>query len=118
MVQRDHRGRIALPLNAAQAAEAKQIHNKSAVVPILDSDASVAVKTDGTLIYRPRTNVLTRASVKASAMKKCAGKRGCEFASCLEAGGITPPSSVLKACGRAPTAAQIAGAGAALRAYR
>lgn len=111
------KGKIALPLNAAEAAEAKAGRNVSSTVPIIGSEGAEAfVKSSGALVIRSGTiRAGHRPFAKASAMKACHGKRGCEFMSCIEAAGITAPRSVVKACRGGATRAEYAGAGVALR---
>jgi hypothetical protein len=123
MVQRV-KGRIALPLSAAQAAVAKAIHNVKSIVPIIDgAGAEVFAKSTGTLVIREDTRKGDKiTSSRARALSACHGKRGCEFAQCADTAlGGRAPKNLMKACGRGPsrpTREELAGAGAALRGMR
>lgn len=90
--------RRAVPTSAIDVAIAKQGSNKDAVVPV-GGGSEVYLKSDGTIVVRgTKVTPGHRLGAKAKAMKACAGKKGCDFMSCLEAGGVTPPRSIKKAC--------------------
>ena len=92
--------RRAVPTSAVDVAIAKRGSNKSAVVP-MGGGSEVYLKSAGTIVVRgTRVTPGHRLGAKAKAMKACAGKKGCEFMSCLEAGGVTPPRSIRKSCQR------------------
>lgn len=97
-----------VPTSAIDIAEAKRGVNVEAVVPV-GRGAEVYVKPGGAgaagsggriVVRGTRVKPSHKLGTKAKAMKACAGKRGCDFMSCLEAGGITPPRSIRKACGK------------------
>jgi hypothetical protein len=92
--------RRVVPTSAIDVAAAKRGANKSAVVPI-GGGSEVYLRTAGTIVVRgTKVTPAHRLGTKAKAMKACAGKKGCEFMSCLEAGGVTPPRSIRKSCAR------------------
>lgn len=92
--------RRVVPTSAIDVAIAKQGSNKSAVVPI-GGGSEVYVRGDRTIVIRgTKVTPAHRLGSKAKAMKACAGKKSCEFMSCLEAGGVTPPRSIRKSCGK------------------
>jgi len=97
-----------VPTSAIDIAEAKRGSNVDAVVPV-GKGAEVYVKPGGAgragsggriVVRGTKVKPSHKLGTKAKAMRACAGKRGCEFQSCLEAAGITPPRSIRKACGR------------------
>lgn len=106
--ERDHKGRIILPVSAVELSEAKHGRNVSTVVSS-GHGAEVFVKSTGQVVLRDiglQRKPGSRAGIKSTAMKACHGKRGCEFMSCLEAAGITAPRSVVRSCrGPGPTGA-------------
>lgn len=92
--------RRAVPTSAVDVAIAKRGSNKSAVVP-MGGGSEVYLKSAGTIVVRgTKVTPSHRLGAKAKAMKACAGKKGCDFMSCLEAGGVTPPRSIRKSCAR------------------
>ncbi len=103
--------RVIVPTSAVDIAKAKvQEGNVSTVVPT-DSQNEVYYKLHGSgeagrggfVVERGQhVKKSHRLGAKATAMKACAGKRGCDFSSCLEGKGITPPRSVRKSCGYGP----------------
>lgn len=97
-----------VPTSAIDIAEAKRGSNVDAVVPV-GKGAEVYIKprgageagSGGRIVVRgTRVKPSHKLGTKAKAMRACAGKKGCEFQSCLEAAGITAPRSVRKACGK------------------
>jgi hypothetical protein len=106
--ERDHKGRIVLPMSAVELAEAKHGRNVSTVVSA-GKGAEVFVKSGGQVVLRDIG--LTRkpgslAGIKAAAMKACRGKKGCDFMECLKSAGITAPKSIVKSC-VGPTGARL-----------
>lgn len=101
------KGRRVVPASAIEIAESKRGQNISAVVPIgkgsevyVRSKGAGAAGRGGKIVIRgEHVSPAHRIGTKAKAMKACAGKRGCEFESCLSSAGITPPRSIRKACG-------------------
>lgn len=92
--------RRAVPTSAIDVAIAKRGSNKDAVVPV-GGGSEVYIKSGGTIVVRgTKVTPAHRLGAKAKAMKACAGKKGCDFMSCLEAGGVTPPRSIRKSCAR------------------
>lgn len=99
---------VSIKADAVALAEAKaEYGNKSRVIH-LSGGAEVFVKEGGSgkagsggriVIRGQHVKPSHKLGAKARAMKACAGKRGCDFKSCLEAGGITSPRSVRKSCG-------------------
>jgi hypothetical protein len=98
-----------VPTSAIDIAEAKRGSNVAAVVPI-GRGAEVYIKPGGAGKAGSGGRIVVRGThvkpshklgTKAKAMRGCAGKRGCDFQSCLETAGITAPRSIRKACGRA-----------------
>lgn len=102
------RNKIAMPTSAVDIAEAKRAMNVDAVVPVgggaelyIKPGGAGAAGSGGRIVLRgTHVKPSHRLGTKAKAMKACAGKKGCEFMSCLEAGGVTPPRSIRKACKR------------------
>lgn len=97
-----------VPTSAIDIAEAKRGSNVSAVVPV-GKGAEVYIKPGGSGAAGAGGRIVVRGThvkpshklgTKAKAMRACAGKRGCEFESCLNAAGITAPRSIRKACGK------------------
>lgn len=97
-----------VPTSAIDIAEAKRGSNISAVVPV-GKGAEVYIKPGGSGAAGGGGRIVVRGThvkpshklgTKAKAMRACAGKRGCEFESCLNAAGITAPRSIRKACGK------------------
>lgn len=102
------KGKVAMPTSAIDMAEAKRAMNVDATVPI-GGGAEVYVKPGGAgaagaggriVLRREHVKPSHKLGTKAKGMKACAGKKGCEFQSCLDAAGITPPRSIKKACTR------------------
>lgn len=104
------RGRVTVAADAVKLSEAKSEYgNVSRVVPV-SGGAEVYVRpasfkskagAGGRVVIRGQhVKAGHKLGTKAKSMKACAGKRGCEFKSCLESAGITAPRSVVKACGR------------------
>lgn len=100
------RQKVAMPTSAIDIAEAKRAMNVDAVVPV-GGGAEVYIKpggagaagSGGRIVLRgTHVKPSHRLGSKAKGMKACAGKKGCEFMSCLEAAGVTPPRSIRKAC--------------------
>jgi hypothetical protein len=96
-----------VPASAIDIAEAKRGSNVAAVVPI-GRGTEIYVKAGGAGRAGAGGRIVVRGThvkpshklgTKAKGMRACAGKKGCEFESCLEQAGITPPRSVRKACG-------------------
>jgi hypothetical protein len=102
------KSRRTVPASAIDIAEAKRGSNVSAVVPIgggsevyVKPGGSGAAGAGGRIVIRgEHVKPSHRLGSKAKAMKACVGKKACEFMSCLESGGVTPPRSIRKACGR------------------
>lgn len=97
-----------VPASAIDIAEAKRGSNISAVVPI-GRGTEIYVKAGGAGKAGAGGRIIVRGThvkpshklgSKAKGMRDCAGKRGCEFETCLQSAGITPPRSVRKACGK------------------
>ena len=97
-----------VPTSAIDIAIAKRGENVDAVVPV-GRGAEVYYKAGGAgkagaggriVVRGTKVKPSHKLGTKAKGMRACAGKRGCEFQSCLEAAGITPPRSVRKSCGR------------------
>lgn len=102
------KGKVAMPTSAIDVAEAKRAVNVDAVVPV-GGGAELYIKPGGAgkagsggriVVRREHVKPSHKLGSKARAMKECAGKRGCEFESCLTSAGITPPRSIKKACSR------------------
>jgi hypothetical protein len=98
-------GRREVPASAIDIAEAKRGSNVSAVVPI-GRGSEVYIKNPSTkysggriVVRGEHVKPSNKLGTKAKAMRACAGKKACDFESCLEAAGITPPRSIRKACG-------------------
>lgn len=96
-----------VPTSAVDLAEAKRAVNVDATIPV-GGGSQIYIKPQGAgkagsggriVIRGERVKPTHRLGIKAKGMKACAGKRGCEFQSCLEAAGITAPRSIKKACG-------------------
>jgi hypothetical protein len=102
------RAKVAMPTSAIDIAEAKRAMNVDAVVPVgggaevyIKPGGSGAAGSGGRIVLRgTHVKPSHRLGTKAKGMKACAGKRGCEFMSCLEAAGVTPPRSIRKSCAR------------------
>lgn len=104
------RNRVVLPTSAVDISKAKiEAGNIDTVVPV-SRTSEVFYKLDGSgeagrggFVVHRHIHVKKdhKLGAKAKGMKACLGKKGCEFASCLETAGITPPRSVRKACGTA-----------------
>ena len=97
-----------VPTSAIDIAEAKRGSNVDAVVPV-GKGAEVYIKPGGAgaagsggriVVRGTRVKPSHKLGTKAKAMRACAGKKGCDFQSCLEAAGITAPRSIRKACGK------------------
>ena len=97
-----------VPTSAIDIAEAKRGSNVDAVVPV-GKGAEVYIKPGGAGAAGACGRIVVRGThvkpshklgTKAKAMRACAGKKGCEFESCLNAAGITAPRSIRKACGK------------------
>ncbi len=102
------KGKVAMPTSAVDIAEAKRAMNVDAVVPV-GGGAELYIKPGGSGLAGSGGRIVLRGThvkpshrlgTKAKGMKACAGKKGCEFMSCLEAAGVTPPRSIRKACKR------------------
>lgn len=96
-----------IPTSAIDIAEAKRAVNVDATVPV-GGGTELYVKPGGAgkagsggriVVRGEHVRPSHRLGSKAAAMKACAGKRGCEFGSCLESAGIKTPRSIKKACG-------------------
>lgn len=98
-----------VPTSAITVSEEK-LHrgNRSIVVPV-GGGSEVFLKEDGAgkagaggyvVVRGVHTYPGHKLGTKAKAMKACAGKKGSEFMSCLEQGGITAPRSIRKAAGK------------------
>ena len=102
------KGKVAMPTSAVDIAEAKRAMNVDAVVPIgggaelyIKPGGAGAAGSGGRIVLRgTHVKPSHKLGTKAKAMKACAGKKGCEFQSCLEAAGVTPPRSIRKSCKR------------------
>lgn len=102
------RNRVILPTSGVDISKAKiEAGNISVVVPV-SRTSQVFYKPDGSgkagrggfVVHRKiHVDPKHKLGAKAKAMRGCAGKKGCEFKSCLEAAGITAPRSIIKACG-------------------
>lgn len=98
--------KVAIPTSAIDVAEAKRAVNVDATVPV-GGGAEIYVKPGGAgkagsggriVVRGTHVKPSHRLGTKAKGMKACAGKKGCEFQTCLEAAGITAPRSIRKAC--------------------
>lgn len=98
--------KVSMPTSAIDVAEAKRAVNVDATVPV-GGGAEIYIKPGGAgkagaggriVLRREHVKPSHRLGTKAKAMKACAGKKGCEFQSCLDAAGITAPRSIRKAC--------------------
>ena len=102
------RNRVVLPTSAVDISKAKiDAGNIDTVVPV-SRTSEVFYKLDGSgkagrggFVVHRKIHVKKdhKLGAKAKAMRGCAGKKGCDFKSCLETAGITAPRSVVKACG-------------------
>jgi hypothetical protein len=102
------RVRREVPTSAIDIAVAKRGENVDAVVPV-GKGAEVYIKPGGAgkagsggriVVRGTKVKPSHKLGTKAKAMRACAGRKGCEFQSCLEAAGITAPRSIRKACGK------------------
>lgn len=100
------RGKVAIPTSAIDVAEAKRAVNVDATVPV-GSGAEIYIKPGGAgaagaggriVVRREHVKPSHRLGTKAKAMKACAGKKGCDFKTCLDTAGITAPRSIVKTC--------------------
>lgn len=90
-----------VPANAMDIAYAKKGANVLRTVPISGTGNEVLVKDSGQVVVRkvgrggPRVT-----SGRARALKGCKGKRGCEFATCVESALGKMPSKLKGLCQR------------------
>ena len=88
------------PASALDIAYGKKDANKMRAVKITGTGNEVLVKDSGQIVLRrvgrggPRVT-----SSRARALKGCKGKRGCEFATCVESALGKMPSKLKASCG-------------------
>ena len=95
MVRRD------VPASALDIAYAKKDSNKMRAVKITGTGNEVLVKDSGTVVLRRVGRGGARmTSGRARALHGCKGKKGCDFAGCVESALGHAPSKLKAACGR------------------
>lgn len=92
--------RMPVPDSASGIALNKVGSNKTTTTPILASNAEVYVKGTGQMVVRRQGRGGPKMThPKAIALQACGGKRGCDFAKCVESALGRAPAKLMKACG-------------------